>query len=299
MKKENIFYRVFGLLFPMVFYLMIQLVTVNAGYWCIIFWGRIIGKEDPLSFANSCANKNILLLNLIAALIAIPIFAHMYKKELGRGSILEKEYPWKLIGKFVWIIGFALFGLLLANYIVSFLTLFMPDFMVESYASTKGAIDNAPPLVQIMSAIVLAPAVEELIFRGIIYNRLKKMTGLMMAAVISSFMFGVFHLNWIQAPFAFVIGMLAVFIYEKYQTIFASILFHGLSNMFSILMMFWVKGNSTTTEQLSKMSMAKSLLFLILLTAFLEWMIGMIINKRVQIKEIKENEIINDYDSML
>jgi hypothetical protein len=64
-------------------------------------------------------------------------------------------------------------------------------------------------------------------------------------------------------------------------------------------MMFWVKGNSTTTEQLSKMSMAKSLLFLILLTAFLEWMIGMIINKRVQIKEIKENEIINDYDSML
>ncbi len=299
MKQDNIFKQIFMLILPMALYFGIQFFCVNFGYFLVAFFSALFGQVDLASDGVQVSTKLLLILNIIASMSAIPLFTVMYQREENHESFWKNDYPIKLLGKFVWIIPFALFAMLSANFFVSFLTLFMPGFMIESYSDTKNIIDNAPGSLQVIASVILAPIVEELIFRGLIYNRLKRMTSLKVAAVISAVLFGAFHMNWLQAPYAFVIGLLCVFIYEKYQTIFASIFFHGMANMFSVLSMYVLGGGGESSDQPSTGQLAVAYIFWIWITGALEVLIGMIINHRVKIKEIKKNEVIDDYDSML
>ena len=45
--------------------------------------------------------------------------------------------------------------------------------------------------------------------------------------MLSALMFGLYHGNLVQAIYGFVLGYLAVYIYEKYGSLKASILFHA------------------------------------------------------------------------
>jgi uncharacterized protein len=57
----------------------------------------------------------------------------------------------------------------------------------------------------IISVVIMAPIVEELLFRGAIQGHLlRKWKHPAGAIVLSSLIFGVVHGNWVQAPFAFV-----------------------------------------------------------------------------------------------
>ncbi|MCR5736504.1 MAG: CPBP family intramembrane metalloprotease [Eubacterium sp.] len=299
MKQDNIFKQIFMLILPMALYLGIQFFCVNFGYFLVVFFSALFGKVDLAGDGVQVSTKLLLILNMIASISAIPIFTMMYQREENHESFWKNDYPVKLLGKFIWIIPFGLFAMLSANFVVSFLSLFMPDFMIESYSDTKEIIDNAPGSLQVIASVILAPIVEELIFRGLIYTRLKQMTSLKAAAVISAALFGAFHMNWLQAPYAFLIGIMCVFVYEKYQTIFATIFFHGMANMFSVLSMFMLGGGGESTEQPSTGQLVIAYIFWIWITGAFVVLIGMIINHRVKIKEIKKNEVIDDYDSML
>ena len=60
----------------------------------------------------------------------------------------------------------------------------------------------------IIAVVIMAPIVEELLFRGAIQGHLlRKWKHPAGAIVLSSLIFGVVHGNWVQAPFAFGTGM--------------------------------------------------------------------------------------------
>ena len=60
----------------------------------------------------------------------------------------------------------------------------------------------------------MAPVVEELLFRGAIQGHLlRKWKKPLWAIVVSSLIFGIVHGNWVQAPFAFVVGLALGWIY--------------------------------------------------------------------------------------
>ena len=75
--------------------------------------------------------------------------------------------------------------------------------------------------MQIVAAGVVMPIVEEYIFRGLMYNRMKDYMSANMAMIISSVIFGLYHGNLIQGVYGFVMGLLMIFVYEKYQTMLA------------------------------------------------------------------------------
>ena len=298
MTQNKILKRIWEILYPMVLYFGIQMITVYVGFIITVSFYLVRGfaRKDAVDLAEG----QLLLLNLIAALIAAPVFTKMYHKVLKKQQKYRTEYETSLILKFFWIIPFGVVGMFWSNYVVSFLTLFMPEFMIDSYDETKEIVFNSPFLLQVFASALMAPVVEELIFRGVIHNRLKEYMTVKNAAILSSLLFGLYHMNWIQIPYAFLIGMLSVFLFEKYKTIYASIIFHGIANLTSVLISMAVSGQETGTEE--KMSMVEQcagLLILIGFSGILLCGIGTIINKRVNEKEKFENEVINDYDSML
>lgn len=104
----------------------------------------------------------------------------------------------------------------------------------ESYQETMKAMYAAPFVVQIASLGVLIPICEELVFRGLLYGRLRNRNSFLYAALFSSVVFGVMHINMVQMLYGFVLGLLLAYLYEKQRFLAAPILAHCVMNLFSV-----------------------------------------------------------------
>lgn len=105
-----------------------------------------------------------------------------------------------------------------------------PESVLESYNALYSFIGESPLWLEILSVVVLAPIVEELVFRGCIHSRLRRSMKPLTAAIISAFIFGVAHGHIISATYAFILGLVLTYLYEKYNSVIVSIIFHMAFN---------------------------------------------------------------------
>lgn len=84
-----------------------------------------------------------------------------------------------------------------------------------------------------VGAVVLAPVVEEILFRAILYPFLKQRMRMWVAAAITTFTFAAIHTNVVTfIPLAF-IGLALLVLYEATDTLLAPILAHAVFNAFN------------------------------------------------------------------
>ena len=95
------------------------------------------------------------------------------------------------------------------------------------------------PLVfrKFITALIIAPIYEELIFRGVIYDDTKKLFNAKIASLVSSILFGLMHFNggYLQVTVTMLDGLLLAYCYEKTQSLYACILLHSLNNFMSVV----------------------------------------------------------------
>lgn len=82
---------------------------------------------------------------------------------------------------------------------------------------------------------IVSPMVEEIVFRGIVYNRIKKFYGFPKALVFSALMFGMFHGNLPQFIYGTAMGILIAVCYEYSGCFAAPVFVHMSANIFAFL----------------------------------------------------------------
>lgn len=108
-----------------------------------------------------------------------------------------------------------------------------------AYQEVSASICQEPFWIQFATAVILAPALEELLMRGIVYSRLKDLTGNTKASMLgSAFLFALFHGNVVQGVYAFFLGLLFGYLLEQCRTLWAPILAHSAANGLSLLQGF-------------------------------------------------------------
>ncbi|WP_329886102.1 CPBP family intramembrane glutamic endopeptidase [Pseudoramibacter faecis] len=79
---------------------------------------------------------------------------------------------------------------------------------------SMAAVDSGRYLWTFLAARVLGPVVEELIFRGLIFNCLRQLFKTPVRPVlISAALFGIWHENAVHAVFALILPMIGVYIH--------------------------------------------------------------------------------------
>ncbi len=93
--------------------------------------------------------------------------------------------------------------------------------------------------------VVVAPVIEELIFRGIILNGLRKNYPAITAVFISALLFSLFHLNPWQMPATFVLGLLLGWIVLRTRNILLAIIGHAMNNFLVLFIVtYWQQINN-------------------------------------------------------
>lgn len=85
---------------------------------------------------------------------------------------------------------------------------------------------------------LVAPVFEEIICRGAYYRSYRKSASAFKAMLLSAVIFACLHMNFNQAAYAVVVGILAVLLVEATGSLWSSIIYHGLINSSSCLMMY-------------------------------------------------------------
>jgi ABC-2 type transport system permease protein len=78
-------------------------------------------------------------------------------------------------------------------------------------------------------AVVAAPLFEEFIFRGLIFNGLRRSMGALPAMLASAAIFAIVHPPASMLP-VFVLGLCAAFAYERTRMLLAPMLVHAVYN---------------------------------------------------------------------
>ena len=162
-------------------------------------------------------------------LIAVPIMLMV----AGRDKTAAAPEKHKLQAGHWMILLLMCFGLMqVGNYVANYLMLMVAGIKGEPVENTIATMLQGSALwINAIVTVLLAPIIEELIFRKLMIDRLGGF-GEKTAMIFSALMFGLFHANLYQFFYAFLLGMLFAYVYIRTGKIGYTIGFHMVINFF-------------------------------------------------------------------
>jgi membrane protease YdiL (CAAX protease family) len=116
--------------------------------------------------------------------------------------------------------------------------LFGPEFRIQQYILNMGWIYF---LIFAFAAVAVAPVVEEIAFRNVIFRTFNTKLSTGASIFLTSFLFAVVHMNIESVPAIFLLGVTFQFLFIRYKSVYPSILFHMTFNGISMFLLAVVK----------------------------------------------------------
>jgi len=169
---------------------------------------------------------NTILILILTIIFILPIIVHQYRK-INKDKKLNNPINKKDILNLT-IIGSSL--ALFLNMVITIINRLMP---VEEAVTLDKNI-----FISIIGVGILGPIIEELLFRGILYNKLQKFNSKKISIILTTLIFGLIHMNIIQAIYAGILGLLFLWVYDYHKNIKAPIITHMACNTIIVILSF-------------------------------------------------------------
>ena len=184
------------------------------------------GFADPNEIAAAVMNNGWGYILCIA--IGIPILFLWKKKDFMTREIWKKEAP-MTAGSFFSILSIFLSAQLLFQLLGNVLEVIFNLFGLSVTQALEMATFTGSSVSMLLYVGILAPITEEILFRGLIMRTFAPY-GKKFAVVASAFLFGIFHGNLVQSPFAFALGLVLGYTAMEYSLVW-SIALHMFNNL--------------------------------------------------------------------
>lgn len=258
-KKESAGVFIWRLLYPVLIFLgvemAIEMIVMYAYMFHEISEGNITPEEinSSAEIVENFVQRSSIYITIARSAVLIPLYLYFMKRDNARDRIYGRYKEYSPYNR-VWIIPVILAGAAAAlgfNHVVPFLMEAVQggiNAIARSLFGKSGAVDffstydNLSQIIysgglflQVAATAVAAPVVEELLFRGLIFKRMRDSLKFVPAALLSSLIFGLVHANALQFAYAFILGLLLAYVYEQFKTVWAPVLFHSGANLISVI----------------------------------------------------------------
>lgn len=122
--------------------------------------------------------------------------------------------------------------------LVTTINAFSMLFSENAVAGISTDIMEMPFILMLFLMGIYGPVCEELVFRGIVHSGYRKSASALQAMIFSALLFGLMHMNFNQALYAFAIGFMLVLLKEATGSILAPIIYHVVFNSHTVILMY-------------------------------------------------------------
>ena len=220
---KKFFYTLWICLYPILIYTAVQL---SLGMLMGVLFSIFAGVRSPDAMED-IITENALVITALCAVVTSVFLSLFFYLDINKGRIVKRGQI-RAMDFVMAILGGA--GVAIALNIIIALTKMAGND--DAFVKVSNSITSNPLIVIIICAGILIPIVEEIIFRGLIFNRIKHQYNFPAGLLISSVLFGIYHGNIVQAIYATLLGIFLGFAYHKTKSILIPIFIHMSSNTF-------------------------------------------------------------------
>ena len=214
-------------------FLLTLVVPVVVGLVVTIFLNLIANAFDLMNFSQSPALYCIYMLIVNGSFVGLFfVYNRVTKTDYVKASLLKPKFG--LLNAILCIIiaPIMLFG---SMYLINYLMSLLQGIGYNPDTSLPLPLSNAGWLILNILILAVLPAIcEELLYRGVIFNGLRKF-GSVGAVLISALFFALAHGSAMQFFYQLILGVVLAVIVLKTGSIFASSLVHFLNNAIVVI----------------------------------------------------------------
>lgn len=223
---------------------MIEIFNQMKIRWLVLafFIVNIIGGIQIgriMTITGKELDRTLIGLGIDLALVIFMVIYYYKKKGENKVSfefIKERENKKELILLILFNIIFAFASTYLIQGIIHYIK---PQILKSILDESPISSDNI--FIVILVVCIMAPLLEEFLFRGIIFTRLRFRFNNTAAVLISSLIFGLAHISLAKVH-AFILGITFCLVYKKYNNIFLN----NLKGLCLMLNYEWININTYT-----------------------------------------------------
>lgn len=194
----------------------------------------ILLKNDTLEltveYVQELVYENIITINIISKIVLLLIILFYI---LARYKSIKNDLRFKGYYKGSNLILFSsAFSLSL---IVTGIFYLLPKDILNLYLEQNNLLIENNHLLFIIFTLIIKSIVEELFYRGIIFNEIKKSYPVTKAIVLASFIYGYTNSNFLWLIYTLIFGMYMCYLYEKTDSFNAVVIYHVVFNIANLI----------------------------------------------------------------
>jgi membrane protease YdiL (CAAX protease family) len=205
----------------------------------VAFWGALLGSLLRMFGGNApfapqtedALFRQTMWYQLYANIVGVAAFFPMWRAH-RRDPVPPKEKR-VTVGSLLLAAGvFVALNLLIA-YLMEWLdvTRFFPEPGILDQAIAESGL-----LIRVLAIALVGPLCEELVFRGVVLHRLCACMPAWAAALVSSALFGIVHLNVVQGVYAFAVGLVLAAFYFRFKNLWVPVAGHVAFNATAVVL---------------------------------------------------------------
>ena len=233
--------QIWRVIYPILIHLGISM-AVSIAFSMFFIWKVISGTDisnsyDVVEKINSYTLYQLILTSVLSGVITF--FLYWKDQQRRKAGFLGQGEDFVWSPPVIWfsVIILAIAGSQMLNDLI---LVFRLNEIFPYYSQmTDDTMTGQPVWLLFLTVGLLAPAAEELIFRGLVFRRMKDFMNPWAAIILSALLFGIYHGNMIQFLYASLMGILLAVIYHRTGTLWTSILAHVVANLWSLFGNSW------------------------------------------------------------
>ncbi len=276
LQKWNSIRKTAYLLLPLLLYFVVNDITEVILWVLTEFMIRNAG-EGMISFLEQNAFTVRGAVSGIAILVGTASVFPAVKNELSgeEKSDNDKGIPVHMFTSYCFLAAFAVCTAISVN-----ILFYQSGFTANS--RTYGQVREAQYGVQFIIGLILygviSPLAEETVFRGLLYNRMKRCFHFVIALIVSSLLFGIYHGNLVQAAYGTILGLLIAYTYEIYGSFAAPVLFHAVANI-SVYAMTYSSNRALMDRKIARLTGAITFAAAVLIFIYIKKKAGPVVKQ--------------------
>lgn len=221
--------QVFKSFKPLYVYILIQVMVVFVAFYIDFLQSAGYMKTQFISISSE---------NLIMTTIAGIMCIIIYRGKVTRifGSSITKQL---ISVKFTLVLRLVIYSVLIRVAVI--LPALIIYFVNKNFADgfVLEANGTADVGISIVSACIVAPIVEEILFRGIIIKDLLDYVSFRTANILQAIVFALLHVGVLQMISSFMFGYFQGLLVQKYKSIGVTIILHIMYNSVAIFALLY------------------------------------------------------------
>ncbi len=176
---------------------------------------------------------------LIQYLIGLAVEAGVLGWFIWRRQVNLKQLGWQW-PRWRWLLvvfGLYCLQILVAAVVIAFIKAIWPQLNFEEAQDvTPFGNQHWAVWASFAASVLVAPIVEETLFRGLVFSSLRTKLPTVLAAIIAAAIFGLLHGQVNAMIYTFIFGLVLTWLYVRSRSLVPGILLHTLNNLIA----FWI-----------------------------------------------------------